>query len=103
MAPLRFGTITFRSEQGHIAKGMIRPDGSFDLETYSPGDGAVVGKHTVSVVCSTDQDPGRPASEIGQPGSSLIPAKYLAFETSPLKDFDVKAGRPNVFEIQLND
>jgi hypothetical protein len=33
---------------GKAATGKVGPDGSFELTTYRPRDGAIVGKHTVS-------------------------------------------------------
>lgn len=46
--PLETGTITFVPASGRPAHGEIE-NGRFTMTTYSPGDGAVPGKHRVGV------------------------------------------------------
>jgi hypothetical protein len=38
------------------ARGSIQKDGSFELSTYKPGDGALLGKHRVAVVEYSPKD-----------------------------------------------
>ncbi|AMV18004.1 hypothetical protein [Planctomyces sp. SH-PL14] len=55
--PVPFGTVTFSpvpkddkdKEPGKAATGQVETDGSFHLNTYIEKDGAVVGKHKVSI------------------------------------------------------
>lgn len=47
--PVTAGVIRFQPEQGRAATGEIGPDGSFSLSTFDEGDGAIPGKHTVTV------------------------------------------------------
>ncbi len=50
-APVHVGTVELKSrEHGVQARGDIQPDGTFELSTYSKGDGAVAGTHDCVVV-----------------------------------------------------
>ena len=53
--PLAGGWILFESPDGLIARGMIDENGAFQLGTQREGDGAVIGKHRVSI--SPPEDP----------------------------------------------
>jgi hypothetical protein len=104
-ALLKFGSIIFQPEAGKVASSTIKPDGTFELGTNKPGDGAIVGKHRVRVVSLSTQDPKFQAKE-GQEiptGKSLIPEKYNDFDTTPLKDYEVQDIAENVFNIELKD
>jgi hypothetical protein len=46
--------VRFTPAGGRPATGTIEPDGSFQLTTFEPGDGVVIGTHTVTVH-STDE------------------------------------------------
>lgn len=49
--PLPGGSVIFQSEEHPLtARGMIQEDGTFVLGTYETGDGAIAGKHQVSVL-----------------------------------------------------
>lgn len=103
--PLKFGAIMFRTDTGKVASSSINPDGTFELGTNKPGDGAIVGKHRVRVVCTTTQDP-KYLTKTGQEmpvGNSLIPEIYADFDTTPLKDYEVQDIPENVFNIELKD
>src|SRR5262249_3000951 len=57
--PLTHGDITFTPSEGgsgQIATGQIGPDGSYTLTTFNTGDGAVLGKHKVTVVARSTED-----------------------------------------------
>jgi hypothetical protein len=46
------GTVSFRPLEGELktsARGEIQPDGSFELTTFTAGDGALPGRHEVLV------------------------------------------------------
>lgn len=94
------GSIVFQPEgKGKQASGEIRSDGSFMLSTYTPGDGAIVGKHKVLVMpppvadIGDDQVPSRP------PASPL----YEAMAKTPAADLvvEVKSGKANQLDIDL--
>jgi hypothetical protein len=103
--PVKFGSIIFQPEAGKVASSVIKSDGTFDLGTNQPGDGAIVGKHRVRVVSLSSQDPNYRVKE-GQEmptGKSLIPEKYADLDTTPLKDYVVEDKPENVFNIELVD
>ncbi|MEM8863966.1 MAG: hypothetical protein AAGF31_00280 [Planctomycetota bacterium] len=58
-----------------VASSEINQDGSFDLMTYKPGDGAFRGDYIVTLT----------VLESPITGKSLIPAKYTHRESTPLK------------------
>jgi hypothetical protein len=47
--PVASGRVMFVPDHGVPAIGEIQPDGSYQLTTFSPGDGAVLGKHRVTI------------------------------------------------------
>ena len=47
--PVTTGTVYFWPEQGPQARGTIGPDGRYRLRTFEKEDGAVPGKHTVTI------------------------------------------------------
>lgn len=102
--PLKFGSVVFQPEAGPPATGTIAPDGSFELSTYGNGDGAVIGKHRVSISCFESQDPNAPPPDPNREpgrGRPLIPRKYLRPETSGLAVEVKKSNEP--FEFKLTD
>lgn len=91
--PLTNGTVTFHPEgEGNPGYGEIKEDGTFELTTYELKDGAVLGRHIVTVEVFQGATP----EESPLPGSeqelSIVPAKYASPDTSPLR-FEVKAGK----------
>ncbi len=101
--PLEFGCVTLQPEKGQWSRGVIQPDGSFEMETPGEGDGAAVGTNRVRITCFEAQNPADRARE-GMAGislgKSLIPQKYLQYETSGLT-VEVRRGTndPLVFEL----
>lgn len=92
--------------------GAIDSDGHFSLTTFKPGDGALLGKHRVTIE-ATRQSGGDPLpknrqEELRVGGGAppaieqLVPEKYSRLETTPLKaevsqgsntvNFDLPAG-----------
>jgi hypothetical protein len=59
------------------ARGMVGPDGAFELTTFKMGDGVVAGEHDVSVSPLPAPD--------GAPAPPSIPMKYWDFATSELR------------------
>jgi hypothetical protein len=121
--PVTKGTITFLPEDKNerAASGTIGSDGNYTLTTYTQGDGAVLGRHRISIVSREVDVPGGKAQaaqtmspqEIMKgsqsPGmrdsppaqTALIPARYNSPDTSGLS-FVVKEGR-NTYDIELTD
>ena len=64
--PITTGTIQFWPESGRPAQGQIQEDGAYTLTTFDPGDGAVLGKHTVTIEATKIHNPGRTASTIDE-------------------------------------
>lgn len=73
--------IVFESiSHGVTATGVIESDGTFEVGTYEPRDGAVAGKHRVSV------SPPTPAGDPDKPRQAVpFPAKYRNLDTSGLE------------------
>ena len=78
---------------GSSSSGTIEADGTFKISTFGQNDGALPGKHQVTVTPPTAPDPDKP------PPKPAIPAKYGAFETSGLT-VEVKPGQSTI-ELEL--
>jgi hypothetical protein len=98
--PLETGLVFFRPEKGRMAVGKIQADGSYALFTYvrDGDDGAIVGRHQVSVVPPNAEGELDAAPEMKRP----IPAHYHSASTSKL-EFVVEAGKDNVINIDLSE
>lgn len=80
---------------GKSASGEVKPDGSFQLTTYSPGDGAVIGKHQVVY-----SPPGVATPEVPE-GAHAEPQKVPYQGATPKQtEVEVKAGE-NKLTIEL--
>ncbi len=116
--PLTTGSVLFvpvaPKEEGsrdYPAGGPIGQDGSYELTTIDPGDGAAVGEHKVVVISMTGGAEAPTGFYEGESSKakapkpatlkSAIPGKYAAPETTPLS-FTVKPGE-NTFDIDLPD
>ncbi|MBN2295933.1 MAG: hypothetical protein JXM70_26110 [Pirellulales bacterium] len=90
-SPLSGGSIMFQStgqgEKVYNARGLIGPDGTFEMTTFEPNDGAVAGKHIVMVRESA------PATDFTPPSATarLVDPRFMSFDTSGLT-VDVKKG-----------
>src|SRR5262245_16523851 len=94
--PLRGGVVTFRpvgdvTDRRYQGWGFVKPDGTF--EVVSVGNGVAPGDYVVTV---SPKEEGEPKTS----NANMIPRKYRAQETTPLK-FEVKADRDNVCDINL--
>jgi hypothetical protein len=108
--PLTGGDVMFtpsggpEGASGHIATGQIGTDGSYTLTTFNTGDGAVLGKHKVTVVARETADL-RKMNELKGGAiayklpKSLVPPKYTKVDTTPLT-YTVDDGR-NTINIEL--
>jgi hypothetical protein len=94
--PLARGMVMFESSGEGVpvmARGELKPDGSYQLSTYRPGDGVPPGKYRVQI---NHMD----LSEVPDERKNLpYDIKYLRYATSGL-ECDVKAGS-NEFPIKL--
>jgi hypothetical protein len=101
--PVPNGTVNFNPDvPGPTATGDIQPDGSYTLGTYKPGDGAVIGTHSVVIVAMQDQAGALPEQRSPTP-PPIVPMKYTSPATSDLKaqverkentiNFDLKDGQ----------
>lgn len=114
--PINQGQVCFWPDQGRPATGTIQADGTYRLTTFEPGDGAILGKHRVTVeakrVVGKGKMPTSMEEEIAMIGSGqnsardfklhwLAPERYRVKETSGLiaevksgenqLDFDLKS------------
>jgi len=92
--PVARGLVAFYPAEGRMATGDIGPDGRYSLTTFHAGDGALPGRHGVTI------DAKRIVGASGQPTSLreesrmvslgtgkvewLVPEEYSHHETSPL-------------------
>ena len=111
--PVANATVMFTPKSGGAsATGKTDENGKFTLTTFEPGDGAIVGEHVVTVTYTGPESgaPENPESpeaygapaEKGAAEKPPIPTKYANPKTSGLT-FEVKAGGPNEFTIELTD
>lgn len=94
-APLLGGWIICESpEHAVAARGVIEADGTFELETYEPADGAVAGRHLVAVTPAApegyDPDQGTAPPAIDQ--------RFTHMDTSGL-EIEVLPDQDNHFEL----
>jgi hypothetical protein len=87
--------ISFEPADGKASSvGEIKADGTFDLTTFSAGDGALPGKNRVAITPAISPDPDKP------PMKSKLPVKYEDYSRSELV-VEIKAGARNVVELEL--
>ena len=98
--PIPKGQLIFAPEQGRAATGIIQPDGTFVLSTYGDGDGAIVGRHTITVI-SGETVEGADPYDLDSPVRWLVPERYRNPATSGLS-FQVRNDRPNVVKLELS-
>lgn len=84
IAGFQHAAVAFTPQGGRPAKGTVSSsDGSFELSTYSSGDGARIGTHAV-VVSATVDDPSATAEDKYPGVRSVIPEKFANRDTSGL-------------------
>jgi hypothetical protein len=76
-------------------RGEIQADGSYQLSTYRPGDGAPPGTYRVLVAPKSD-----PNAVDRPPQPPPFDPRYAEFNTSGL-EFEVKPGGPTDFPITV--
>lgn len=105
------GSISFvpqGTEKVREAGGVIKEDGTFELTTNHPGDGAMAGDYRVIIRQTAEIEPenvgdngkAAPRKSLSLPANERIPAKYADPYNSPLKA-KVEAKSPNEISFQL--
>ena len=106
--PLADATVAFAPESGQrVASALTDSTGQFELGTFTPDDGAIVGNHRITV---SARGPRRPAPGFANatsslaptiPGLPLIPEHYFDAGTSGLTA-EVKDQRKNEINFNLS-
>jgi hypothetical protein len=98
-------SVTFFPAAGRAANGVTGHDGRFVLATYKPGDGALIGTHTITIATMLDPPIALPTDLAKAKRTTqriaLIPAKYGDIRTTDLKRA-VEADRNNEFEFDIS-
>ena len=95
--PVTSGTINFISEAGS-SYGELKPDGSYELMTNAPGDGAMPGPYKVTVIAMQDQGTALPEAKNPLPPPT-VPLKYTSLATTDLTA--TVENKDNVINFQL--
>jgi hypothetical protein len=91
--PVPQGRILFWPSQGRPAMAEIQPDGTYELTTFSDSDGAMIGKHRVTIKATRVHFPtGNKMKSVVQ---WLVPQRYENFDKSPLTA-EVSAGKNTI-------
>lgn len=98
--PVPKGLVSFQAvaADGRNATGLIQPDGSYELQTENPRDGALLGEYRVSISARDDEVlmyiPKKPT-----PPKRLVPQKYENPETSNLTATVASGSNTHNFEL----
>ena len=95
----QYTSVALTPQAGRMAKGVVAEDGTFELQTYEEGDGAVVGPARLAVSATVD-DASAPAGEKYPGVRWVIPYEFASPDTSGLS-CEVKPGTANYLTIQL--
>lgn len=94
--PLTRGTVEFEALNQNkpiTASGEIAKDGTFQLGTFAPNDGAIAGEHRVAVI--SDYQIGTGVERPGELPPPQLDPKFASFKTSGLK-FTIKPRMNNI-------
>lgn len=101
--PLPDAAVVFTPPNGRPASGVTNGEGRFQLSTFGENDGALIGKHTVTITANASYVPSMwPDPPAPPPKGPKIPTKYGSPSESGL-DADVKPDGPNDFTFELKD
>lgn len=99
-SPVENAQVTFHPEsEGNSGHGVTDAEGRFILTTYKMKDGAILGKHSVTVQVTVQRDSPMPSQR--RQAMSPIPVHYANATTSSL-EVDVLDER-NEVELHLQD
>jgi hypothetical protein len=90
--PLPSGYVVVPTLKGRMATGRIQPDGTFEMTTYTPGDGVQTGSQRVIVTPAPGDEPV--AKRVP------IPQRYQQAGTSGFT-IDVKPGEDHLLDLKL--
>ncbi len=105
--PVAGATVTFWTANApRAAIGQTDAKGNFQLTTFDPNDGAIVGTHSVTVTKPPESAPANAtematAKPAAAPTKPPLPTKYALASSTPLK-FEVKSGS-NTAPLELTD
>ena len=97
-SPSKSAQVSFFPAGGRPASAKTKADGSYQLSTLSPGDGAILGHHQVTIAKLALPLSNEPYA----PERDEVPAQYASVQTTPL-DATVQANQPNEFNFDLED
>ena len=97
--PVDGAEVVFTPEAGRKAMGCTDNQGRFELFTFEPSDGAIVGRHVVTICKKVEMNPGSTANPYA-PTRDALPSRYGNGKQTDLSA-DVKAGVKNDFTFDL--
>ena len=102
--PMEFGSVMFQPTAGPPARGVIQPDGTFELSTYGVNDGVVVGTHKIRIACVESQrglngGPRTKPGDVASEDKPLIPLKYSHLDSSGLIAEVTSSNEPFVWHL----
>ncbi len=112
--PVAKGNIVFYPSNGRPGMGSIQSDGTYSLTTFDQGDGALLGKHRVTIT-ATERVGGTPLptsfeDEVKQAGKTplqapgktvwLVPQEYSNRKTSKLQAEVVSGDNTHDFNLE---
>ena len=97
--PVEGADVMFMPKDGRAAMGSTNAKGRFELLTFEPGDGAIIGEHAVSIVKKVEAAPKSIANPYA-PTRDVLPKRYGSTRQSGLTA-TVKAGSENDFTFDL--
>ncbi|MCA9069663.1 MAG: hypothetical protein KDA84_12100 [Planctomycetaceae bacterium] len=120
--PVTGAVVSFHLQEGESPRngtGQTNEEGEFEITTFESGDGAILGKHKVTIVKTEGEigqsgevdtsDPGaaydqamRGAAQGKSKGKHLVPEKYATVELTPL-EYSITEDSDNNYEIELKD
>ncbi|MFH1918977.1 MAG: carboxypeptidase-like regulatory domain-containing protein [Planctomycetota bacterium] len=102
--PVQGASVAFIPENGRPASGTTDASGKFTLSTFESGDGAVLGKHTVTIAETSEAPSGEGEVDYSIPDESAarFPAKYADPSTSDFTATVEKGGETD-FTFDMTD
>jgi hypothetical protein len=101
--PLADAAVVFTPDNGRLASGVTNGGGRFELSTFGENDGALIGKHSVTITANASYVPTMwPDPPAPPPKGPKIPARYSTPGQSGL-EAEVNPGGPNEFTFELRE